>query len=88
MKRVKVFYRRNLGMSPGKLAAQSVHAALGLYQKDPQDHWSCVVLAMSDRKFDSAKDLHPEGYVVVDAGLTELTPSTETCLAFYEEEIP
>jgi peptidyl-tRNA hydrolase len=84
--RIKVLGRKNLKMTSGKLAAQSVHAALNLYKKDPQDHWSCVVLEVSDKKFEEAKEAHPGAYVVHDAGYTEVQAGTQTCLAFYEED--
>jgi len=63
-----------------------VHAGLGLYKRNPQDHFSCVVLDASDKKFEEAKEAHPDCYVVTDAGFTEVAPGTETCLAFYEED--
>lgn len=87
MKRLKLLVRKNLRMSERKVAAQCVHAALGLYKKDPQDHWSCIVLEVSDKKFEEAKVTHPEGYVVTDAGLTEIPAGSETVMAWYEEEV-
>lgn len=63
-------------MSPGKLAAQCVHAAaLAGYTGG----LAVVVLQASDVKFRDAK-----GVVVKDAGVTELEPGTETCKAYYE----
>ena len=84
--RIKVLARKNLRMTPGKLAAQSVHAALGLRAADPRPHWSCVVLEVSDAKFGEAKAAHPGAHVVSDAGYTEVAPGTETCLAFWEDD--
>jgi len=86
MKRIKLLVRKNLRMSERKVAAQCVHAAVGLYKKDPQDHWSCVVLEASDKKFEEAKLAHPEGYVVTDAGYTEVPAGSQTVMAWYEEE--
>lgn len=86
MKRIKLLVRKNLRMSERKVAAQCVHAAIGLYKKDPQEHWSCVVLEASDNKFEQAKVAHPEGYVVHDAGYTEVPAGSETVIAWYEEE--
>lgn len=86
--RIKILYRKNLKMSPGKLAAQSVHAALGLATihpeaKDPM--LSVVVLEASDKKFEESKTIWGvDGYVVKDAGHTEVSPGTETCLAALE----
>jgi peptidyl-tRNA hydrolase, PTH2 family len=102
MKRVKILVRKNLKMTPGKMAAQCVHAAIGLGVKDPLI--SVVVLEVSDKKFNEKYEdtirklsnyLHQIGtspilpeksYVVKDAGFTELPPGTITCMAFYEED--
>ena len=84
--RIKILARRNLKMTPGKQAAQSVHAALGLYKQNPQPHWSCVVLEVSDKKFEEAIEAHPGCYVVTDAGYTECPVGSQTCLAFYEDD--
>ena len=86
MKKIKMLVHRNLGMSERKVAAQCVHAAIGLYKKDPQDHWSCVVLEASTTKFQEAVAAHPEGYVVHDAGYTEVPAGSQTVVAWYEEE--
>lgn len=85
MKRIKLLFRKNLKMSDKKLASQCVHAAIGLYKLDPQEHWSCVVLEASDAKFNEAKVSHVV-HIAVDAGYTEVEPNTETCLAFYEDD--
>lgn len=88
MKRLKVLYRKNLKMSPGKIAAQAVHAAIGLGANDPM--MSVVVLGVSDTKFATEGGLFhfkPDPfYIVRDAGYTEVPAGTETCMAFYEEE--
>jgi peptidyl-tRNA hydrolase len=84
--RIKILVRRNLKMSDKKMSAQCVHAALGLYKANPQDHWSCVVLDASDNKFDEAKAAHPEAYVVTDAGYTEVPAGSETAIAWYEDD--
>ena len=86
MKKIKLYVHKNLKMSERKVAAQCVHAALGLYKKDPQDHWSCVVLEASTTKFYEAVAAHPEGYVVTDAGLTEVKAGSQTVIAWYEED--
>jgi len=86
IKKIKLLVRRNLKMTDNKLAAQCVHAAIGLYKKDPQDHWKCVVLDASDKKFDEAKEKHPEAYVVTDAGYTEVPAGSETVLAWWERD--
>lgn len=89
--RVKILYRENVKMTPGKLAAQAVHAALGLQAatlvKDELilARMSVVVLAASDKKYEEAKAASPEHCAIRDAGLTEVAPGTETCFAFLEK---
>lgn len=85
--RIKCIYRRNLKMTEGKLAAQCVHAALGLAKMFPEagdPMHSVVVLEASDKKFNEAKG--PDVYVVKDAGRTEVEPGTETVLAILERD--
>jgi peptidyl-tRNA hydrolase len=55
MKRIKIYYRKSLKMSPGKLASQCGHATVGLYKKDPREHWSCIVLYATDEEFTKLK---------------------------------
>jgi peptidyl-tRNA hydrolase len=80
--RLKIIYRKNLKMSPGKLAAQAVHAATGIEHTEYM--MNVVVLAVSDKKF---YEIVREQlcFVVRDAGHTELEPGTETCAAYYGE---
>ena len=82
--KVKVYYRRNLKMSAGKLAAQVAHAVVGLGVTDKMI--SIIVLAASDTKFYEARASLEYSYMVTDAGYTELEPGTDTCLAFYESD--
>ena len=98
MNKIKIMYRKNLKMSPGKLAAQCVHAALGL--KDPDPMMTVIVLGVSDKKFYECAEWAKEFvntlraekisnvfyYLVKDLGLTEVKPGTETALAYYEKE--
>ena len=86
VKRIKMLVHKNLRMSERKVAAQCVHAALGLYKKNPQDHWSCVILEASTTQFKQAVERHPEGYVVTDAGYTEIPAGSKTVIAWYEED--
>lgn len=97
-KRVKILARRNLKMSGGKLAAQSVHAVLGLaalMEASPSEvatmgNMTCVVLDASDQKFRQAQEALEEAgepfYVFADAGYTEVEKNTVTCLAFLETD--
>jgi peptidyl-tRNA hydrolase len=83
--RIKILYRKNLRMSPGKLAAQSVHAALLLASETRVNaNASVVVLSCSDKKFEESKLNKRVVAVVRDKGLTEVVPGTETCLAFLD----
>ena len=82
--RIKILYRKNLKMSPGKIAAQAVHAAIGISASEPSI--SVIVLGVSDAKFNIEKAAN-RCYVVEDAGRTEVPPNTETCLAFYDRII-
>jgi peptidyl-tRNA hydrolase len=68
-------------MTPGKLAAQCVHAALGLCDVDCMA--SVVVLGVSDKKFH--ENMKIAEYVVFDAGYTEVEEGTATCLIFREK---
>jgi peptidyl-tRNA hydrolase len=87
MKRIKILARKNLKMSPGKLAAQSVHAALALgCQTALHPLMSVVVLEVNGKPFEDAKAAHSPIAIVRDAGFTEVEPGTETCIAFLEDD--
>lgn len=87
MKRIKILARKNLKMSPGKLAAQAVHAALALTSLEKLDPLqSVVVLEVTDRKFNEKINGEGKLAVVRDAGYTEVAPGTLTCLAFLEDD--
>ena len=80
--KLKIVYRKNLKMSAGKLAAQSVHAALLLGAWDPK--MTVVVLGLSDKKYYETVARHKECARFKDAGMTEVLAGEETCAAFYE----
>lgn len=86
MKKLMMLVRKNLKMTENKTGAQCAHAALGLYAKDAQKHHKCVVLDASDKKFEEAKEKHPEAYVVHDAGYTEVEAGSETVMAWWEDD--
>jgi peptidyl-tRNA hydrolase len=79
--KLKIIYRKNLKMSPGKLAAQSVHACVGLGCTDYA--MSVVVLSASDKKFGELIE-SKDCFIVQDAGHTEVEAGTATCLAYYD----
>lgn len=101
-KRIKLLFRKNLKMTEGKIAAQCVHAALGLnlilldtdeFREtnrclDPM--LSVVVLGVSDAKFKEARETLAKAcqpfYVVSDAGYTEVASGTETVVAYLEDD--
>lgn len=82
---IKVFYRRNLKMSEGKLAAQVGHCIANMamkYENFDLPH-KIVVLKASDAKFEELKS--SADHVQVDLGYTEVDPDTETVLGMFYE---
>lgn len=79
--RIKILYRKNLKMSPGKLAAQCVH--LSARMKHCELMTPVAVLGVSDKKFEEAKQKHIY-QSIRDAGHTEVPAGTETVMGFYE----
>ena len=89
--------REDLGMSPGKLAAQVAHASLSAaeYSRENKKEWyedwkkerqkKVVVKVSSKEKVEALKEkadrLNLPNYLISDAGLTELEPETKTTLA-------
>lgn len=76
--KVTILVRKNLKMTAGKMAAQAVHAAIGLGGEAAE---RVVVLQVTDKKFKEAMANY-DCYVVRDAGLTEVPYGTETALAY------
>lgn len=74
---VRIVVNNNVKMSPGKLAAQAVHAALAAYGIE---HGSVVVLQGSVTK------VNEMDVQIRDAGLTEVKPGTLTAGATLVEE--
>lgn len=88
-----ILVRKDLKLSPGKLAAQVAHAAVQCAMKTDSTlirDWHSrgakkVVLKVKDEaelhKFEqSAKEAGLKTALISDAGLTEVKPGTETCL--------
>jgi peptidyl-tRNA hydrolase len=82
--KVQVRYRKNLKMTPGKLAAQVAHVVVGLGVTDPL--CTIVVLCVSDSTFNRLRCQVEGNYVHVDSGFTEVEPGTATCLAWVEND--
>jgi len=94
--KIKIYYRKNLKLSPAKLASACSHCAnqlgymlaqLGEYN-DPQD-CTIVVLMASDKKFNEIKKEIQSyedvlSHLHVDKGLTEVSPDTEICFGWVE----
>jgi peptidyl-tRNA hydrolase len=97
-KRIKILVRKNLKMTPNKIAAQSVHATLALasvMQASPAElmamaNMTTVTLDASNQKFWRAKkELEENGilcYAFEDAGYTEVEKNTVTVMAFLEDD--
>jgi len=80
--KIKAIYIRNLKMSEGKVAAQIAHAVKNLGET-PKD-CDIVVLKVSKTKFDEHILEHPEAYIQVDKGLSEVKANTTTAAAWIE----
>ncbi len=92
--RIKIYYRKNLKLSPQKLAAVCTHIGkeLGNASGDTVA-WDdvVVVLSVSDKKFEEYKQhcLDNEDilyHIHVDRGYTEVGPNTECAIGWVEEE--
>lgn len=85
--KIVVLINKELGMSPGKIAAQACHAVISLGVEGDYD--ACIVLYAPDAKFlkeawrKVTMDCHKAiaGNVIVDAGRTEVEPGSVTALA-------
>ena len=89
----KVFFRKNLNMTPQKLAAQVGHVVkeLGRMQPDSNPREDIiVVLHASDKKFEEIKVEFSElvNYLQVDLGMTEVPAGTETCFGYIDKGEP
>lgn len=86
----KVYFRKNLKMSPQKLAAQVGHVVKELGRMKPDSNPRedvIVVLQASDKKFEEMKleFFMQTCYLQIDNGITEVPVGTETCFGYIEE---
>jgi peptidyl-tRNA hydrolase len=79
--RIKTIYRKNLKMTPEKMASQVAHAVKGLGITDKG--CAIIVLGVSDKKFNELVAAN-ECYVQVDRGLTQVPAGTQTSAAWIE----
>ena len=82
--KITILYRKNLKMSPGKLAAQVGHAVAYVVAAGADPQASIVVLQATDKKFFEATK--EPCIIVKDKGLTEVEPGTATCAAFITKD--
>lgn len=88
---IKIIYRKNLKMSPQKLAAVCTHIGKEIGNKChntvPMED-KVVVLMASDRKFEEYKSMLEHGdyvsHIHIDTGLKEVAYGTECALGFVE----
>jgi peptidyl-tRNA hydrolase, PTH2 family len=86
-----IVIRKDVEMSPAKLAVQVAHGAIESYQRtDPciRDEWyeegmrKVVLMIKSLEELQSLNKNVPCGTFIIDFGLTELEPNTITGIAF------
>lgn len=91
---VYVVVRESLGMSRGKIAAQTAHVMALLCHYDPSgmSKWTresnrkLIVKGADEKDWAKLQSSTFEGAVQRDAGLTEVDPGTETVVAFFPFE--
>lgn len=95
--KLHVLIRQDLGMTKGKICAQAAHAVLGLYKdlmnQQPMEFgmWASLGFPQETYEARSAEDLYSTerlassfnlmGYVVHDAGRTQVAPMSATVCA-------
>ena len=94
--KIKCLYRKNLKLSPEKLAAQTGHVVGNIIQKAIRrlqmidKNTVIVVLKASDKKFEEKRQELKQSYppvvyyLQVDLGLTEVPAGTETVIGLIE----
>ena len=93
--KIKIYYLKNLKLSPQKLAAVCTHIGkeLGKVCGDT-DAWEdkVIILTASDKKFEEYKQYCLDNedvlyHIHIDRGFTEVEPNTECAIGWIEEEI-
>ena len=94
--KIKCLYRKNLKLSPEKLAAQTGHVVGNIIQESIRrlqmidKDTVIVVLKASDKKFEEKRQELKQSYppvvyyLQVDLGLTEIPAGTETVIGWIE----
>lgn len=83
---VKVYYNKNLNMSPGKLSAQVAHVVLRLQSELNLTHHPHKIIILEARQ-GKLKNLAEQECCVAqyDLGYTEVESGTLTAIAYVEE---
>jgi peptidyl-tRNA hydrolase len=92
--KLKIYYRKNLKLSPQKLAAVCTHIGKELGKVCGYTYaWEdkVVILTASDKKFEEYKDncRNNSGvlyHIHIDRGFTEVEPNTECAIGWIEED--
>ena len=88
--KIKIYYRKNLDLSSGKLAAQCAHVAKELGRMLPSDATtdSIIVLGVTDKRYkELSLQFQTEEYFwheQIDNGLTEVVKGTPTAFGYIE----
>jgi hypothetical protein len=83
--RLHVALDGDLGMSPGKSAAQAAHALMQLAQQHPEVELTAEEVALEVVPGDRFRELakRPDAVVVQDAGFTEVDPDSRTAVGWF-----
>ena len=94
--KIKCLYRKNLKLSPEKLAAQTGHVVGNIIQRAIRrlqminKDTTIIVLKASDKKFEEKRQELEQSnpqiiyYLQVDRGFTEIPEGTETVIGWME----
>lgn len=91
--KIKIYYRKSLKMSEGKLGAVCAHIGKELGREFSNAGWVAnedvvIVLGVSDKKFLTLWHMtNRPKHIHVDRGLTEVVAVTHCAFGYIEEEI-